>query len=556
MAFTPYRGENYLDYFQLSDWCKSAAEAFPGILELTEIGQSRQKKPIWMLRLGDKGASGAAFWLDGGTHAPEWVSVAACLHHLSYWLEESQNSAEFAEWLKEHAVYIVPCISPDGYQAMQEGAPMVRSNLRPLMDGKPFSGLLPKDINGDQTIHWMRIKHPAGPFVEDEEEPLFMRHRTLDDDPDKAYYLSFEGEFVNWDGNSFTAAPLEHGLDLNRNFNSRWAPFSMFGMDSGTYALSEPESRAVTESFASIPNICAALTLHSYTGAILSQPYSANTPLGDADIRMMDKLARHSVRETNYKTYRVHPEFTYDAKMEIVGVWADTMSTVFGVPAYTLELWNPFDDAEIEIPSVAEFFREPPPQVVRKLIQKARSRGQVSPWQEFEHPQLGKVEIGGINYMHSIRNPPPELLEKECRQSLSVAKTMLKSLAEVKVEPQINRDGAYSSVALSLENLGFLPTSGLAFGAQLPGTQGVSAQIELGEGLKIVSGAEEQFFSHLEGWGEHGGKGAAHPIYPRFPFQGSRAQARWRLQGSGEITINYLCGRAGKGQLKLVIEPE
>ena len=55
--------------------------------------------------------------------------------------------------------------------------------------------------------------------------------------------------FVNWDGVEWKQAPREFGLDLNRNFPSHWAPFSMFGMDGGAYSLSEPESRALIDAF-------------------------------------------------------------------------------------------------------------------------------------------------------------------------------------------------------------------------------------------------------------------------------------------------------------------
>ena len=34
-------------------------------------------------------------------------------------------------------------------------------------------------------------------------------------------------------------------------------------------------------------------------------------------------------------------------------------------------------------------------------------------WEAFEHPQLGKVELGGWNFQLAWRNPPPKFLEKE-----------------------------------------------------------------------------------------------------------------------------------------------
>ena len=52
----------------------------------------------------------------------------------------------------------------------------------------------------------------------------------------------------------------------------------------------------------------------------------------------METLAREAVEGTEYRVFRVHPDFTYDPNKPIVGVWADTMCTVFGVAGFTLEL--------------------------------------------------------------------------------------------------------------------------------------------------------------------------------------------------------------------------
>ena len=123
----------------------------------------------------------------------------------------------------------------------------------------------------------MRWKHRAGPWVIDPEVPMWMRHRTLDDDPEEAYFFCTEGLFEHWDGVRWTNASLEFGLDLNRNFPGSWQPFSMFGMDGGAYPLSEPESRAVVDAVHARPNIAVALSNHTYTGGIMCHLSSAIT---------------------------------------------------------------------------------------------------------------------------------------------------------------------------------------------------------------------------------------------------------------------------------------
>ena len=93
----------------------------------------------------------------------------------------------------------------------------------------------------------------------------------------KRIRLLLEGQF-NWDGARWTETARQFGIDLNRNFPAHWAPFSMFGMDGGIFSLSEPESRAVVDTFTAYPRIGAAVTNHTYTGCILTQPYREDTP--------------------------------------------------------------------------------------------------------------------------------------------------------------------------------------------------------------------------------------------------------------------------------------
>ena len=84
-------------------------------------------------------------------------------------------------------------------------------------------------------------------------------------------------------------------MDLNRNFPIRWAPFEMFGMDGGVFSLSEPEARALMDAVTAKSNIVAAMTLHTHTGALLTQPYNPDTDLPKSDISMLQGLAEQLV---------------------------------------------------------------------------------------------------------------------------------------------------------------------------------------------------------------------------------------------------------------------
>ena len=557
MTWTPYEADAYLDVDEIETFCRELAETHPEWVELETVGETRHDRPILLLTLSaaDRGPEGSergrrpALWLDAGTHASEWTGISAVLYIVSDWIERLEGGdAALREWFRRHEVLVMPCICPDGVQAMRDGAPFVRSTLRPHNDGTVRSGFDPCDVDGDGRVRMMRWKDPSGAFVEDPDWEPFMRPRSIDDDPEDAYVLCSEGEFINWNGVEWTRASKEFGLDLNRNFPANWNPFEMFGMDGGDYPLSEPESRAVVDTFTDHPSIGCALTMHTYTGAILTQPYRPDSVLGDRDIDVMELLADEMAEDTDYQVLQVYPEFMYDEDNPVVGVWADTMTTVFGVPGYTVEFWDPLDYAGLEVEDPMDFIMDPDLETTREMLQVfAEEDDNVVDWETHDHPQLGEVEIGGLEYLRTIRNPPVDELEGECKKALKMAERARRALprAEASVEVESVGDDT-NKVRIVLENQGFLPTSGLHRGEDLSVTPEVSVQIETDDDLEI-DGARQQELDHMVGWGDLRVGRGRHPVYADLSAEGHRSFAEWTIRGEGTVEIEWLAGRAGRG---------
>ncbi len=555
---TPIPFDRYLSWHEIAATCRQLAQEHPDLVTLETIGSSRQGNSLLLLTVaspeGPPVADRPAFWLDGGTHAAEWTGVMSALYSVQRWIQGLRaGDPELRDWFSRNAAFVMPCMSPDGYQALHDGAPFLRSTLRPPREGQLRVGLEPRDMDGDGEVRWMRWRHPAGPYVQDEEIPLFMRARRLDDDPSAAFFVCSEGEFLEWDGQRWAAAPLRFGLDLNRNFPGHWQPFQMFGMDGGEVPLSEPESRAVVDAVRARPGIAAALTNHTYTGALLTQPYRDPSPLSAADIDLMEALAKDAVRGTGYRCIRVHPDFVYDPKQAIVGVWADTLSTVLGIPGYTLELWDPFAFAGVDNARPAEFFRMPDEQVLRGLFRRfaAGEAGPeaVTPWRPCLHPQLGEVEIGGLDYMRTVRNPPDALLRAECEKGHAVAERVRRSLPRLSVQVQ-ERDlgGGLREIQAVAENQGFLPTSGLLLAEQQGMVARLQLRLELGPGLSLATGSAAVDIGHLDGWGSMRVGASRHALYPALPARGHRAVARWVVLGDGPVAVSWEGGRCGRGR--------
>ena len=552
-----YRADRYLRWPEIESFCRSLPQRCPELFRLTEIGTSRGGRPILLVTvgLGDEVERRPAIWVDGGTHASEFTGVMATLHALESWASrhESDDAALFDQFATTTA-FVAPCLSPDGYDYMREGGPFIRSTLRPPPAGAPLTGWEPSDMDGDGIVRQMRWRHPAGPMVPDDSARTLMRPRTLDDDPNDAWFVASEGRFVDWDGHRWVQAPRRFGIDLNRNFPAGWAPFSMFGMDSGAYATSEPESRAAVEAVRNRPTIAAALSHHTYTGCILTQPYAKESPLSDAEIRLMHDLASDLVEGTGYRVYKVHPEFTYDPKSPVVGVWSDTLATVFGIPGYTVEFWDPFGAAGIDNTNPVEFFRDPDVNKIKKVVGFFESEFPelVQEWTPFQHPQLGEVEVGGLDYLQTIRNPPPSRLVAELEIGTKATERLLNAVPRVVAHLDVERAGDATRVTLVLENTGYLSTAALRPSQECPG---VSACIELDAG-RVLDGAEARFLEHLDGWGVARATSARNAVYPGLPAKGHRQVATWWVEGASQLTIRWTAGRAGAGTETLSLEPQ
>lgn len=558
MVGPPYLGDRYLSWNEVVDLCERLAERLPEWFEPSEIGRSREGRPLIVLAVGAPGRDERpAVWVDGGTHAAEFTGVMAVLHTLQQWSDAlaAGDPATVARFRRSTA-YMLPCVSPDGYVHMHDGGPFIRSSLRPPRTGDPLVGFEPMDVDRDGVVRWMRWRHPSGAFVQDAEVPALMRPRNLDDDPGDAWCFAPEGEFLNWDGFRWTAAPRRHGLDLNRNFPGSWQPFSMFGMDGGAYALSEPESRALVDAVAARPNVAAAITNHTYTGCILTQPYRADSDLSGDQIRLLHELATDLVAGTGYKVFKVHPDFVYDPKQAIVGVWADTLVSVFGIPGYTLELWDPFAFAGVPNDKPAEFFLRPDIDRIRAIFAAFSTRfpESVRPWEPFRHPQLGPVEIGGIDYLRTIRNPPESLLLRELEVGRTTVDRLMRALPRVAASCRARfESGAVTRVTLRLENTGFLSTAGVRPSVDCPG---VSATLRTGPGLALVGDVPERGIPHLAGWGSVRAGAGKHPVYPALPESGGRAEVQWWLRGTGRVEVEWMAGRAERGTFVLDIRTD
>ncbi|MCP5990330.1 hypothetical protein NL344_28315, partial [Klebsiella pneumoniae] len=79
-----------------------------------------------------------------------------------------------------------------------------------------------------------------------------------------------------------------------------------------------------------------------------------------------------------------------------------------GLFAWTVEIWSPQKAAGIEKYDWIDWFREHPVEDDLKFLEwndrELEGKGFID-WYPFEHPQLGPLELGGWDDLHTWRNP-------------------------------------------------------------------------------------------------------------------------------------------------------
>jgi murein tripeptide amidase MpaA len=506
--------DRYLRYEELTALLHAFADEHPGLIRLRVIGQSWEGRDIHLLEVTDLSTGEPedkpAFWCDGNIHASEVSASSAVLKLLQILCEERP------EILKERAFYLVPRLCPDGAElALADRPRIVRSSVRPYpFDEGDTAGLERQDIDGDGRILQMRVPDPNGPWVISEEEPRLMRRRKPGERAEAAYRLLPEGLLHHYDGMTLRGQKPKEGLDNNRNFPSAWRIESE-QHGAGPYPTSEPEVAAAVRAICERPNICGALTFHTFSGVLLRPP----SRMPDDDIPAEDlwtyqELGRVGHEMTGYPAISNFHEFKYHPKEVITGVFDDWMYEHRGVHAWTVEIWSPQRQAGITDYKYIDWFREHPfehdVQLLKWSDEKLGSGG-YSEWRAFDHPQLGEIEIGGWDFAMCWRNPPLEFLEAEieplARWAIWHASTgPLLALRQVQVEPF---EGAVR-IRVAVENRGWLPTNVTQIGADRKLCRGVVGEIKA-EGWEpegagsaepdwLLSGGLRQEKGQLRGW--------------------------------------------------------
>lgn len=549
--------DHYYRYDEVTSLLNAFAEEFPNLVKVESIGKSYEGRDVWVATVTNFEAGSpedkAALWVDGNIHATEVSPTTACFYLLNKLTSEYGKDDDISRVLDSRTYYICPRVNPDGAEwALADKPKLIRSSTRPYpYNDEPLpEGLTVEDIDGDGRMLMMRFRDDNGQWKSHPDESRLMVRRDPTEIGGEYYRILPESTIENYDGATYAPKPIKENLDMNRNFPAHWR---MEGeqQGAGKYPTSEPEVRNIVDFIMQHPNICGALTYHTWSGVLL-RPYGTQSDdeMPAEDLWTYKKIGDKGTEITGYPNVSVFHDFKYHPKEVITGVFDDWLYDHYGLYAWTVEIWSPQRQAGIEEYKYIDWYREHSHEDDLKMLkwsdETLNGKGYVD-WYEFEHPQLGKVELGGWNMMHCWRNPPPELLEKEIApfSDWMVWYGLIFPELDIHQVDVMPLGGDNYQVRMVIQNISWLPSYVSKQALAKKVVRGVIAEIDLPDSASLKTGKQREILSQLEG--RNGTASSATP-WSVSPATSDRLKVEWVVHApdGGTVTLTARHDRAGK----------
>lgn len=555
--------DHYYKYGEITDIVRDYADKHPELARLTAIGKTPEGREMWLLSVTDRSTgefeTKPALYVEGNIHAGE-VTGSMTVMYLLDTIFSNLDDEGIKTMLSRYTIYAVPRVSPDGSEFYLTTPDTLRSAPRYYPFEAPMPGVQRKDMDGDGVIRLMRVKTPYGAWKASSKDPRVMTRRQPDDVNGDFYNVYDEGYIEGkWNGLEIEAAPAPYGNDFNRNYPIGWQSEDV-QRGSGDYPLSNPETRANADFLLAHPNVCAVVDMHTSGGQNLYTPgYKSPSEAFKQDIDLYKAMGKLANQENGYPVLSLYDQYMPRSNPQTCGGFDDFCHFILGIPAMTIECWDLAERSGLHPvypPREDKSDEEKEDELVAMLgwIDANIGKDVYQPWTEFDHPQLGKVEIGGCDAKFVSQNPPPAYLEQEVAKHTAFLLRLVKMLPRLTIDSVATQElgGGLYRVEASCGNLGYMSTYVFKEGLKSKRLKGVSLEIK---GLEVVEGDEKAELGHLEG---HAGYSAGSwGVSLSNSNRGHmRAKASWIVKGNKGDGFEIVCtsGKAGIVSLKAKLQ--
>jgi murein tripeptide amidase MpaA len=313
--------------------------------------------------------------------------------------------------------------------------------------------------------------------------------------------------------------------------------------------------RAVVDFITRHTNIAGGTAFHTWSGVLL-RPFDGmpDDDMHAEDLWVYQAIGKKGTELTGYPAISVYHEFRYNPKAVIGGTF-DWAYEHLGILSWVIEIWAPMREAGIEGYKYIDWFRDHPPEHDLKLIRWSDSAlGGLAhvAWQPFDHPQLGKVEIGGWDRFHAFSNPPPSFLEQELKRfpQWLIWQALISPKLELVHAGAEDTGGGNYKVTLVVQNTGWLPSYVSKRALERKVVRGLIAEVTLPSGASLVQGTRRVDAGQLEGKAyKHTGVS----FWPEPNVTDDRVKVEWIVKGREGDTVDIVARHERAGTLRTAV---
>ncbi len=485
----------YHNYEESTAMLRRLADRYPNLAKLYSIGTGViGNRELWCLEIANQDTGPAeakpAAYFDGNQHASEVTGGEVTLYLAHYLLSRYGLDPDVTRLIDTRVTYIVQRADPDGAEAYMTGGIDWDPSSAPGARDADGDGQVgedgPDDMDGDGEILRIRIEDPDGDWKAYDRDPRISVRREDSDTQGPFYRVLTEGLDNDGDG-EVNEDPPNTGFISNRNYPAYWASIDARFRGQGDYPLQEHNSRLLVDFILSKPHISQIESWHTTSGIHL-RPYAArpDTDFPPQDLQDYNAILAKGTAITTYPVASVYNDFTtiqpgvtFDQQPGVRhGVFIDWSYVHAGIFSVTTELWSmepfvnemgwgdiPRDKPLFAIPG--RYNRPDAQAAVLEWLDANQGAAELSgegfiEWHEYDHPTLGKVELGGFT-RYWLRNPPAgPFLQKivEDQSRFAVVRALLTPTVKIQ-DVAVQREGRSNSwtVTATVANEGYLDTS-------------------------------------------------------------------------------------------------
>ena len=454
---------DYMDYKEMTNSLKNWTSNNPKLTSLSSIGKSYEGRELWLVTVtnSEKGASEdkPALYVQGGIDSDEIISTQSAMYLLNKLLTKYGIDENITRLVDNYTLYLLPNLIPDQSERYHHLPISVRdSTTRPYDNDNDglFDEDDQEDIDGDGRVLQMRVRNPQGAYQLSKEDSRVMVTRDpLAVNHDGPFYDLYPREGIDNDQDGLINEDAVGGVDPNRNWPAHWR--QEYAQEwAGPYPLSEIETRSLAEFYFGHPNIGMIIDLHS-TGNHLYRPSSVNTDdmMDLQDLNYYKTLGKLYSNVTNGPVWTPWERSKSGGKTGTprTGILMDWAYEHLGVFSFVPELWNfPFDKNQKALIGAPEG---------EKIDWALKNFGREvwTDWYEVEHPDLGKVELGGWN-KPMPNNPMGKYVERVADEITTWLLQVWQKLPYLKVDTDVKvlKKNQYK-IVVKISNTGFMPTN-------------------------------------------------------------------------------------------------